>query len=182
MNLKTRLDKLEAHPAFAQHQWLPPGESTADEIAAVALCGSFEVGWLRIDGKAVVVDAQAKRHHLPWLTAMARELNRVHLAADGTLAPIFPMVPEDIAVAADMLRKGWVRLVDGSFCTDRGRRLNYFYRLPSHEALPAMDMARKLDMALSVYEASGGVVEPFTVETIVDVLESIDDIMERIRW
>ena len=181
MDLKTRLDKLEAHPAFAQRP-APEGESTADEIAA-ALCESFEVAWLRIDDqRCVAVDAKAPAHHRDWLLDAARELNRVRLAADGTLAPIFPMVPEDIAVAADMLRKGWVRLVDGSFCNDRGKRLNYFYRLSGKEALPAMDMARKLDMALSVYEASGGVVEPFTVETIVDVLESIDDIMERIRW
>ena len=177
MNLKTRLDRLESHPAFAQRP-APEGESTADEIAA-ALCDSFEVAWLRIDQRCVVVDAKAPAHHRDWLLDAARELNRVRLAADGTLAPIFPMLPEDIAASADMLRRGWVRLVDGSFCNDRGKRLNYFYRLSGKEALPAMDMARKLDMALNVYEASGGTVEPFTVEAIVEVLESIDDIMKR---
>lgn len=178
MDLKARLDKLEAHPAFAQ-QPEPEVEPTADEIAA-ALCDSFEVAWLRIDDqRRVVADAKSPAHHRDWLLDAARELNRVRLADDGTLAPIFPMILEDAAAAADMLRKGWIRLVDGSFCTDRGKRLNYFYRLPSKEALQAMDMARKLDMALNVYEASGGAVEPFTVETIVEVLESIDDIMKR---
>lgn len=170
MSLKTRLDKLEAHPAFVRHT-AQPADPTDDEIG-VALCTAFEFGWLRCaaDG-AVVVDESAGKWRTG-LTAAAAKLN------EGR-APILPMSPEDATTAAAMLRRGWVRLVDGTFCTERGKRIGYDYRLFSRDALPAMDMARKLDSALNVFEASGGVIEPFTAEAIAALLDSAKTLSKR---
>lgn len=174
MNFRKRLAQLEAHPALAR----APAPEPTDAEHIEMICGAFRVGWLRMDAGGAVVAGENCGELREWATTAAALLNRLRRQDDGTLAPLLPLTTDDATTAAAMLRRGWLRLADQSYCGERGAVVAAWHWLQNHDYAAARDAAAVANVAISVYLATGGDL-PITTDAIAELLDTVTTV-ERI--